>query len=108
LPLVTVAPGARVVLRECSFAGATLPGGNLAHIYSDRRAAGELVVENCDGLRGPSLADYVQAKGKRAFYAFIRCGDLYSETASASNFPATAQESAVQAPPGDGAAGKRE
>jgi hypothetical protein len=86
-PLVTVGPGARVVLRECSFAGASLVGGNLARIYSDRRAGGELVVENCDGLSGRTLPAYVEAKGNRSYYAFIRCGDLYGPTGSASNYP---------------------
>jgi hypothetical protein len=87
-PLLTVGPGARVVLRECSFAAGTILGGNLAHIYTDRRAGGELVVENCDGLDGGRLHEYVQAKGKRAYYTFIRCGDLYTETGSATNYPA--------------------
>jgi hypothetical protein len=102
LPLVTVGPGARVVVRECSFAGATLTGGNLAHIYSDRRAGGELVVENCDGLNGQTLPEYVEAKGDRAYYAFIRCGDLYGPTGSASNFPESRAGSTVEVTAGAG------
>jgi hypothetical protein len=86
LPLVTIGPGSRVVLRECSFAGGPLLGGNLAHVYSDRRAAGELVVENCDGLHGQRLPEYVKVTGDRAYYTFLRCGDLYTHTGSATNF----------------------
>lgn len=95
-PLVTVAPGSRVVLRECSFAADTLLGGNLAHIYSDRRAGGELVVENCDGLSGGRLPQYVEAKGSRAYYTFIRCGNLYGPTGSATNAPAELTDSQVE------------
>lgn len=91
-PLVKVAPGSRVVLRECSFNSGPLMGGNLAHIYSDRRAGGELVVENCDGLDGTRLAEYVQTKGNRAYFTFIRCGDLYTKTGNASNFPEVVQK----------------
>ena len=87
-PLITVAPGSRVVVRECSFSAAPLAGGNLAHVYSDRRASGELIVENCDGLVADKLPDYVRTHGDRAYYTFTRCGSLYDQSASASNFPA--------------------
>lgn len=86
-PLITVAPGSRVVVRECSFSAAPLVGGNLAHIHSDRRASGELIVENCDGLGGDNLVDYIRTHGDRAYYTFRRCGNLYGQAASISNFP---------------------
>lgn len=83
-PLVTVPPGARVVLSSCGFAGSF---ANWAAVYSDRRYAGELYVEYCDGLSPGTLETLVEAKGARAYWAFRDVGNLVSPTRSVSNFP---------------------
>lgn len=89
LPLVTAAPGSRVVLRDCSFSGGM---ENWAQVYSEKRnddewTPGELIVENCDGLDGNNLHELVTTKGARAFFAFERCGTLYGPTRSLRSLP---------------------
>lgn len=84
LPLLTAAPGSRVVCRDCSFDGGYK---NWAAVYSDRTAGGEMVIENCDGLEGDKLNTYVNAVGDRAYYEFRRCGTLYGPVGSYSTFP---------------------
>lgn len=84
VPLITVAPGCRCVARECSFNGSF---NNWAALYSDNRASSELVVENSDGLDSSQFETLVEAKGNRAYYAFVRSGNLYTPTRTVSTFP---------------------
>ncbi len=51
LPLIQVAPGANVVLRECNFhAEEGLRNGGLAEVYSSASATATLRIENSDGI----------------------------------------------------------
>lgn len=83
-PLITAAPGSRIVCRECSFDGNY---DNWGAVYSDRSAGGELIIENSDGLDGTNLESYVTRHGSRAFVEFRHCGTLYGPTGSYSTFP---------------------
>jgi hypothetical protein len=86
-PLMEVAPGSRVICEACSFhAEPKLRGGMLAHIHSTDKAAGELIVNYCDGIGGQFLKDYVKLTGSRSRFAFQKCGTLYGPTRSLSNF----------------------
>jgi hypothetical protein len=84
LPLVTVPPGCRVILRDCSFNGST---ENWAKVYSDRNANGELSIQDCDGISSQDFAELVETKGDRAYYEFIRSGSIWGPRASVSTFP---------------------
>lgn len=83
-PLITVAPGARVVARECSFNGSFQ---NFARVHSDNRANGELIFEYCDGISSNDLGTLVQTKGTRSYYKFNLCGSIWGPTKSLSTFP---------------------
>ncbi|MGH7127060.1 MAG: hypothetical protein ACREIV_00730 [Planctomycetaceae bacterium] len=82
LPLLTICSGARAVLRECNLNAYpdNLEGGNLAHLHSNARAAAELIVENCDGIRGDRLDRYLKLHGPRATALISRCGNLYTRS----------------------------
>lgn len=84
LPLVTVPPGCRVVMRDCSFNGSL---DNWAKVYSDRNANGELSIQDCDGISSSEFAELVQTKGDRAYYEWIRCGSIWGPRATVSTFP---------------------
>lgn len=87
-PLVEVAPGSRVILEKCGFhAEKELRAGMLGHVYSTDKAAGELIVNYCDGIGGQFLSGYATMRGSRSFAEYTRCGTLWGETASWSNFP---------------------
>lgn len=84
LPLVTVPPGARVILRDCSFNGSM---ENWAKVYGHARANGELSVQDCDGISVSQFQTLVEAKHARAYYEFARCGAIWGERGSFSTFP---------------------
>ena len=86
-PLVTVPPGARVLLESCGFRGAM---DNWAEVWGSTRplANGELVIEHCDGVGPAQFPTLVRAKSARAFYEFIRCGPMWGgQRGSFSTFP---------------------
>lgn len=83
LPLLTAAPGCRVIAEHCSFAGGFF---EWAEVYGNSRAHGELIVRECDGISGNQLTGLVQGKGG-GYWAFDRCGSLYSDPKSISTFP---------------------
>lgn len=86
LPLFRVPPGCRCVARACSFRGLKR---NWAEVYSEagREVGGEFIAEYCDGIYVDQLPTLVMAKGSKAYYEFLRCGDLYHRTGSYSTFP---------------------
>lgn len=87
-PLVEVAPGSRVILEKCGFnAEKELRAGMLAHVYSTTKAAGELIVNYCDGIGGQFLENYATLRGPRSNVAYEKCGTLWGPTRSYSNFP---------------------
>lgn len=86
LPLVTVPPGCRVIMRGCGFAGSF---DNWAEVYGSTRpsANGELIVEHCDGISPAQFQTLVAAKSANAFYEFDRCGSIWGPRGSFSTFP---------------------
>lgn len=86
-PLVTVPPGARVLMRACGFAG---DKEHWAEVYGSTRplANGELVVEHCDGIGPSQFETLVEAKSANAFYEFVKCGPMWGgQRGSFSTFP---------------------
>lgn len=73
-PLVTVPPGARVILRDCSFNGSI---EKLFKVYSKGNVQGELSVQDCEGISSAEIPNLVEAKGDKAYYEFIRFGSIW-------------------------------
>lgn len=108
-PLVEVAPGSRVVLRECGFVQkGNMVDGKLAHVYSTDKAPGELHVLRCDGLNAERLADYVTLHGPLAHYRFVDTGSLFQESRSLTNMESAAGQPGPQQFTDDEAAAIRE
>jgi hypothetical protein len=85
LPLLTVPPGCRAVVRACGFHGSK---ENWAVLNSDRRMHSELIVEYCDGISGSGLRDLVTTNGPNSWQQFRLCGNLWGPSGSYSTFPA--------------------
>lgn len=83
-PLFMVPPGCRCVADCCDFNGSVT---DWCRVYSDNRAGGEFIANYCSGLDGTRLGELVHLKGPRAYYAFSKCGNLYSATGDLSSFP---------------------
>jgi hypothetical protein len=88
-PLVTVPPGARVVLRDCSFSGSQ---DNWIDVYARANVQGELSVQDCDGISSNDFQSLVEAKAANAYYEFIRCGAIWGKRGSYSKFPDSKEE----------------
>lgn len=87
LPLLTIAPGARIILNACNIQNEKeLRGGNLAVLHGGHRrwkdAAGHLDIEYCDGLKPTHFADYVEMLHPACTAQITRTGDAVNQPAS--------------------------
>lgn len=87
-PLVTVPPGASVILRDCSFNGSL---ENWAKVYSKTigsvKVQGQLSVQDCDGISSTQFKTLVETKGPNSYYEFIRSGSIWGPRGTYSTFP---------------------